>query len=627
MDGKARVQIWLELKAKEFRAGWDKAKQYVGTKVSEMKAKISELKTSHIDAFKSMGNSIPGFGSAMELLGNPYALAAAGVIALGTAYFNAGKMAAEFDERMRKANATAQESEAQFAQTKKEVLAIAGRSQTKDADVVAPTAYNILLSAGLDKKTALDTLEPTLNAAKAGFTDVEIVARAAAASMNSSGVKDATRLYDILFATLNKGNAEFSDIAQYLPKIIPSAKNVGLNLEQVAGAFAYLTAQGQTSERAATLLENSFKILGDPEKAKLFKKIGVEFYDMQGGLRPLASIMQDTAGALTGLTDKQKAYVLSTLGLDMEAAGAFSAMAQDAGTLKQTIDFITNSQGQFQKTVEATTGPLDSWNQITNAIRTGWDDLGDKINKTQGDLGNWLLPIVQEYMPKLVDLLAGVFDIIITIIKPAINLSKIFIDWVTKSELLVDIGKLIGLTFEFIGKVIEKVGDVITWIYEHTLKPIFDIIDGIYTAGKKMLGLKTNDNANGASLKQTEETYKAGQYIGFNQAMSLNQQLFDKNKPTPDFGDKKNLYKPAEPSAQVRKILGAEGKKDKNGSSSGSTASSNGPRQVTINKVVMIDGNFISNNPEVASMNKKELERFMEGIFERFIISLGRSYE
>ena len=51
----------------------------------------------------------------------------------------------------------------------------------------------------------------------------------------------------MLFATVNKGNAKFNDVAQYLPKIIPQAKAAGFALHETAGAWAYLTAQGMTA--------------------------------------------------------------------------------------------------------------------------------------------------------------------------------------------------------------------------------------------------------------------------------------------------------------------------------------------------------------------------------------------
>ena len=209
--------------------------------------------------------------------------------------------------------------------------------------------------------------------------------------MNSTGIKDATRVYDVLFATLNKGNAEFTDIANYLPKIIPSALQVGSSFEEVAGTFAYFTAQGQTSERAAILLENAFKSLSDPEKAKNFHNIGVELYDQHGKLNSLVSISKQLGVALNGLTDQQRGTVLKSLGLDMESAGAFAAMTKDVNALDDSIKFTTNSSGQAALAFENAKTPMDGWTQISNAIDVQWIKLGQTVNGVLGPIGEWLM--------------------------------------------------------------------------------------------------------------------------------------------------------------------------------------------------------------------------------------------
>ncbi|WP_407512895.1 hypothetical protein, partial [Elizabethkingia miricola] len=50
-----------------------------------------------------------------------------------------------------------------------------------------PKAFGRIISAGLDVNQSMQALEPTLRAAKAGFTDIETVASAGIATMMSSG--------------------------------------------------------------------------------------------------------------------------------------------------------------------------------------------------------------------------------------------------------------------------------------------------------------------------------------------------------------------------------------------------------------------------------------------------------
>src|SRR5690606_18477330 len=103
-----------------------------------------------------------------------------------------------------------------------ELLDIGARNASPIEEV--PKAFGRIISAGLDVDQSLKALEPTMRAAKAGFTDVETVAGAGIATMMSSG-KDINRVYDVLFETVKEGNAEFKDIAKYLPKVIPLARS------------------------------------------------------------------------------------------------------------------------------------------------------------------------------------------------------------------------------------------------------------------------------------------------------------------------------------------------------------------------------------------------------------------
>lgn len=595
MDGQAKVSLILELKNK-LKSGLDRAKQYVNTSVKEMKDRLSSLKTSHIEAFKAASDNIPGISGLSGMIANPYTLVIAGVLALTAAYGKASHMAQDFDSAMAKANVTAQENAIQLKQTSDEILKIAAHSNLKDAAAASPQVYNVLLSSGMDKQNAMDTVAPTLAAAKAGFTDVETVAKAAAASMNSSGIKDATRLYDILFATLNKGNAEFSDIAQYLPKIIPAARLVGLNMEQVAGSFAYLTAQGQTSERAATLLENAFKTLADPEKAKSFKRIGVEMYTAEGKIRPLISIVDDLNYALKGLTDQQKSKLLSSLGLDMESIGAFSAMAQDAGSLRQSIDFVTNSTGQFQKSVESAKTPMDSWDQISNEIDTAWIKIGEHANESLGKLGDRLLPIIEKALPAFIECMNTILDLFGDLAKP--------------------IEMLAGVTDPFSG-----------------------LPERGFNWERQLIGLETTDQIKAKNDQYAKANEDLGKWLGdhmptrkVTESPLGNTLKSITNGVSGLFGDLKravgiepsaiNLYKKDGPNAKVQKVLdeidnpknrkGKKGDPDNPDHIQGST-----PRTVNFNIQSVIAGDFISKNEQFTNMSPKDFEKWFTEMMMR----------
>ncbi len=606
--GAAKVSLILELKNK-IHGGFQKAKQYVNENVRDLKSRISSLKESSISAFKEMTGSVPGLGDVIRLAKNPVLLLTTAILALGAAYSKASAMATQFETSMAASNVTLQESAPMAKETRDKVSKIASESKVRNAHEVAPAAFNTLVSAGLDKETALASLDKTMNMAKAGNnTDPNVVANALASTMNTTGIKDAIKIYDVLSATLNKGKAEFKDIAQYLPKIIPVAKNVGVSFEQVSGAYAQFT-KTQAPERAATLLENLFKTIGDPEKAKNFKKIGVDFFDTAGKMKPLESIAEQLSKKLDGLTDENRTKLLDSLGLDMESANAFALMGQDVDGLKDSINATTNSAGEYQKSVENSKTSADGWIEIQNKIDRMWIRIGERVNETLGPIGEWLAPIAAEWLPAIADGFMWIWDTVSSILSPIAHIGKSLIEWITKSELIRDIASLIGGAFSIVGDIIKGVGNAISWVYDHTLKPILDGLEWIYGKAKSLLGLadeaadhpitrKANLDAYAGSPEATAAFMGGGGMASPFLMMAKGMKEMNANKKkNADFkgGDDKN-------------------KKEKGSSIKGAEQ----VRNITTNIGNVINGDFVTKNQQFSNMSPQDFQRFLVDIITRY---------
>lgn len=394
---------------------------------------VNKLQFNSTKALDAISSQVPGVGNAIGMLTNPYLLAAAGAAAVVAVGYKATTMALDWQGGLAKINVTAQLTQQELAGLSEQLLQI-GKQNIAPIEQI-PESFNKIISAGLDVKTSLDVLDPSLKAAKAGFADVGEVAKSAVAVMNSSG-RDINTVYDVLFATLNKGNAEFSDIAQYLPKLIPMARGAGFALGETAGAWAYLTAQGQTSERATTLAQNAMKALADPAKIKAFKEMGVTLYDQSGKIKPLTDIIDQLAGKTKGLSDLSRAKFFGQIGLDQEAASFFATATQDAQKFRETIDFTTNSQGQLSEAYKNSMTPLDSWHQITNLLKGSMIDLGMKF-----------LPIIN------------------SIGQGVLNAIQWFKDWYNNSVMLRDYLSYLGTVFTWIFKIaIAPIKAVWNWI-------------------------------------------------------------------------------------------------------------------------------------------------------------------
>jgi TP901 family phage tail tape measure protein len=395
-EGQAKVNLILELKNR-IKTGLTEAKNNLNRNVAEMKGKLADFKNSHVKAFQAMKDEIPGLARSLGMLTNPYVLLTAAVVAFGAASVKAARWSNNWEQGLAKVNVTAQLTKDQLAVLDKQIVDIGKRNAMPLEQI--PEAFNRIISAGLTTQQSLKILEPTLRAAKAGFTDVETVAAAAVGTMASSG-ESITRVYDILFATLNKGNAEFRDVAQYLPKLIPLARGAGFALDETAGSWAYLTAQGLKAEQATTGLMNVMKVLSNPDIGiTKFKSVGVDAFDASGKIRPLVDIIEQLSKRMSGLSDAQKATFLDKAGIiDMEAKSTILSMIQDIGKLKEITDFTTNSQGQLNKAYENAKTKMDDWKIISNQLKAEiWKPFGDYMLGLFSKLGSWVLGLIDGF--------------------------------------------------------------------------------------------------------------------------------------------------------------------------------------------------------------------------------------
>lgn len=502
MAGLAKLQLLIDIKEK-LNVGLNKAKQKVDRAVNGMQRKLNTISLNTSKAFDAIKDQIPGLGNAVSMLANPYALAAAAAVALAGAVVTCTLRANEWHEKMAEINVTAELSKDKLGKLSDKLLEIGSRNVAPLEDV--PKAFNRIISAGLSVNDSLATLEPTLRAAKAGFTDIEIAAGAATSVMMSTGY-DAKRVYDILFETVKEGNAEFKDIAQYLPKIIPLAKNVGYELEEVAGAYAMLTGRLST-EQSTTALQGVMRALssqrvaiGQIDKATGkyvtgFKSIGIDVYDpATKKIKPILEIVTELNQKMAGLSDQQRMIQFDKIGLDQMGSLGISSLMQDIPALQKAIDATTNSAGSLEKAYADSLTPMESWKIIQNQIKVEMIKIGELFLPIVSAIGNKILDVItywknlyknsamfRDILGFIGDILKKVFMFQFTGIKMIINLCKSLYDAI--SWVVTKIGDwvagLLGLKGGISG-LYDKIRPFVLWMKE-AFGSLSEIMEDFFT--------------------------------------------------------------------------------------------------------------------------------------------------
>lgn len=339
------------------------------------------------DAFRA----IPG----AEFIANPLV---AGTAALGFA----GKTAMDFEKNIAAINVTAQLNENGLAQMSDKIIEITKKNH---ADIrIAPVGFEKIISQTGDLEMSYDILNSTQRAARTGLVDMNTAAEALAQTMSVIGKEsaNASDVLDVFFAAKRVGAGEFQDFARYMPGLIAGAKNMGIAYKEVAGAFAYMTGKGQTTERAAVLMENAFSVLGRGEVRDKLSLAGVDVFDKEGKMRGLVDVFGDLQGVMSAMNDEQKSTFLEGIGVvDKEAKNAFSILTSD-------VDKFTSSMQEVSDATGATDQALEFSQNTTRQATEVWNRLigvGEQV-------GTVILPIISAGLSVLDVALSGVSAIL-----------------------------------------------------------------------------------------------------------------------------------------------------------------------------------------------------------------------
>jgi TP901 family phage tail tape measure protein len=303
--------------------------------------------------------------------------------------------AAEFESAMSQVEAATHESEKAMGQLRE--AALKAGAETAFSATEAAGAITNLAKAGVATEDILSGgLAGALSLAAAGELEVADAAEniATALTQFSLAGTEATHVADLLAAGAGKAQGEVADMALALDYAGVPAANLGVSIEETAGAIALFAKNGIVGEKAGTGLRGMLASLTSPSAAasKTMASLGLEMFNQKGNFIGLAGVAEQLQSKMKDLTVEERSNYLGKIfgNEQLQAANVlyrdgaegvrkWTANVDDAGFAAETAAIKTDN---LRGDLERLGGAID-----TALIKGGQGGQGFLRGLTQGATG------------------------------------------------------------------------------------------------------------------------------------------------------------------------------------------------------------------------------------------------
>ena len=259
------------------------------------------------------------------------------------------KQSLEFEKALANLGAVAGASAKDVEILGNNALEVAGKTKFASQEIIS--LQTELSKLGFTSKEVIASTEAIAFTAQALGSPLEATAQQVGKIINQFGllIEQSGFVGDVLVTTINNSALSMDSFATAIQYVGPIAKNLGLSLEQTAGAMAVLADNGFTASRVGTGLRG------------IFTELGKTSADVESSLKSLAEQNISLSEAVD-LVGKRNAAQLITLLQNIEAIDdsttkyyqqgkAFESAAKQADTLNGQIELLTANFREYQKEI------------------------------------------------------------------------------------------------------------------------------------------------------------------------------------------------------------------------------------------------------------------------------------
>jgi len=466
---------------------------------------------------KALKKSKSLFGKFARGIGGAAAGAVAAVAGIGTA---ATRMASELETSFAKIEGLVGVSSAEVAKLEEAAIKL-GPAYGKSAQEAADALF-FITSAGLRGAEATEVLEASLKASAAGLGDVEPIANAATAAMNTYGSEtlSGADAVDALTEAVRLGQLAPAELSGALGKVIPIANELGVSFEETTGLVAGLTRGGLTASEAVTGIRGAMQAVLKPtgESAAMLEQYGFSAQEVkdsieQDGLLNTFSMLREAFGEneedftrLIGSQEGLNAVLAMTGEASEDYTDIVSQMTDEVGALDDAFGAVEETAGfKFDKAMETAKAALlpvgetllDIGSQMLDGLMPVIDMLAPLLEEMFGHLEEPLgqlielipvlleafmpfLPIIGEFAELIAEMAVAAMPVFVALLEALLPIFDMLMPVIqTVVDIFIMFMPVLVSLIEIFTTLLEMILPVFLELWEKLEEPMLRVIDAL----------------------------------------------------------------------------------------------------------------------------------------------------
>jgi len=223
----------------------------------------------------------------------------------------------------------------------------------------AKSFYNIVSAGIKGTEKRFKVLNAVNKASIAGLTDIQSATKVVVASMNaySRVGLTAAQASDALFVAVREGLTTFGELSATMGNVTPIASQVGVKFNDLAGAVAFITKAGVSTDTAVIQLRQTLASILKPSKeaADEARRIGLEFNSTSLKSKGFVKFMEDVRKKTGGSSDS----LTKLFGNIRALSGVMSIVKGDFNDFKRIVGETNSATGATSKAFNIMKSSLD----------------------------------------------------------------------------------------------------------------------------------------------------------------------------------------------------------------------------------------------------------------------------